>query len=94
MIFVGLVETEINWRASSPTIEFSGCDLARYARSRTPTAVRSEGEIHVDDYGIIIRAPHWEHSGRLVLVIAGAHRLGTGAGCWRQHVHNSSERSN
>lgn len=40
-----------------------------------------DGEIHVEDYGIIIRAPHPKHAGRLIMVMAGAHSLGTGAAC-------------
>jgi len=33
------------------------------------------------DYGLIIRAPHPHHSKQLVLIMAGAHSLGTGAAC-------------
>ena len=34
-----------------------------------------------EDYGLIVRGPHPFHDGRLVLVVAGAHSLGTGAAC-------------
>ncbi len=38
-------------------------------------------EIWIEDYGIIIRAPHPNHANRIVLILAGAHSLGTGAAC-------------
>lgn len=38
-------------------------------------------QIWVEDYGIIIRGPHPIHPDRLVLIMAGAHSLGTGAAC-------------
>ncbi|MFA5414402.1 MAG: hypothetical protein WC295_02810 [Methanoregula sp.] len=38
-------------------------------------------QIWKEDYGIIIRAPHPLHPDRLVLIMAGAHSLGTGAAC-------------
>jgi hypothetical protein len=44
-------------------------------------AVRDIGEVHVEDYGIILRGPHPRHAGRLLMVMAGAHSLGTGAAC-------------
>lgn len=42
-------------------------------------AERDTGEIHVEDYGIIMRGPHPQHPGRMLMVIAGAHSLGTAA---------------
>lgn len=38
-------------------------------------------EIWQEDYGLIVRAPHPLHPDRMVLVMAGAHSLGTGAAC-------------
>lgn len=38
-------------------------------------------EIWKEDYGLIIRAPHPHHPDRMVLIMAGAHSLGTGAAC-------------
>lgn len=38
-------------------------------------------QIWVEDYGIIIRTPHPLHKDRQVLIMAGAHSLGTGAAC-------------
>jgi len=38
-------------------------------------------KVWVEDYGIIVRGPHPRHPGRLVLITAGAHSLGTGAAC-------------
>lgn len=38
-------------------------------------------EIWKKDFGLIIRAPHPLHPDRLVLIMAGAHSLGTGAAC-------------
>jgi hypothetical protein len=38
-------------------------------------------QIWCKDYGIIIRAPHPLHPDQLVLIMAGAHSLGTGAAC-------------
>jgi len=37
--------------------------------------------IHSQDYGIIVRGPHPNCRGRMVLIMAGAHSLGTGAAC-------------
>jgi hypothetical protein len=37
--------------------------------------------IHVMDHGIIVRGPHPDYPGRLVMVLAGPHSLGTGAAC-------------
>lgn len=37
--------------------------------------------VWVSDYGIVMRGPHPEHPERLVLIMAGAHSLGTGAAC-------------
>ena len=48
-------------------------------RSRTVTGRR--GAVHLSDYGIIIRGPHPEHPGRIIMVMAGPHSLGTGAAC-------------
>ncbi len=39
------------------------------------------GIVHRTDYGLLIRAPHPQHRGQLVLVMAGPHSLGTGAAC-------------
>jgi hypothetical protein len=40
-------------------------------------------EVWTSDYGVIVRGPHpyYNDSGRLVLIMAGAHSLGTGAAC-------------
>lgn len=40
-----------------------------------------KGIIHTLDHGIIIRGPHPNNSNRIVLIMAGAHSLGTGAAC-------------
>ncbi len=37
--------------------------------------------IWTEDYGLIIRAPHPDSDQRIVLLMAGAHSLGTGAAC-------------
>ncbi len=39
--------------------------------------------VWITDYGLIVRGPHPnpKHSGRLVLIMAGPHSLGTGAAC-------------
>ena len=34
-----------------------------------------------EDYGVIIRIPHPKFEGRIILLVAGAHSLGTGAAC-------------
>jgi hypothetical protein len=39
------------------------------------------GKVHTKDFGIIVRAPHPAHDGRIVVILAGAHSLGTGAAC-------------
>jgi hypothetical protein len=40
-----------------------------------------KADVWTQDYGIIVRGPHPQHPDRLVLIIAGAHSLGTGAAC-------------
>jgi hypothetical protein len=37
--------------------------------------------IHTVDYGIIVRGPHPHRPGRMAMIMAGAHSLGTGAAC-------------
>jgi hypothetical protein len=54
-----------------------GGDLAKTGK----TAQRSAGEVYIEDYGIILRGPHPKHPGRSLMVMAGAHSLGTGAAC-------------
>jgi hypothetical protein len=39
------------------------------------------GVVHEVDYGLVIRAPHPQHPDRVVMLMAGAHSLGTGAAC-------------
>jgi len=39
-------------------------------------------EVHVEDHGLIVRGPHPSHPSRMVMVMAGAHRLGTAAACF------------
>lgn len=42
----------------------------------------AQGIVHTSDYGIIVRSPHSRFpKDRLVMVMAGAHSLGTGAAC-------------
>lgn len=36
-------------------------------------------EVWTEDFGIVVRGPHPYHSGRLVLIVAGPHSLGTAA---------------
>lgn len=48
---------------------------------RTEYLGTEEALIHVMDHGIIVRGPHPDHPGRLVMVLAGPHSLGTGAAC-------------
>ena len=38
-------------------------------------------QIWTQDYGLILRAPHPRHKKRIILLMAGAHSLGTGAAC-------------
>ncbi len=42
---------------------------------------KSKVGIWKEDYGIIVRGPHPKHKGRMVLILSGAHSLGTGAAC-------------
>lgn len=37
--------------------------------------------VWTSDYGLIVRGPHPRHPGRMVLIMAGAHSLGSGAAC-------------
>ncbi len=45
------------------------------------TANSGKGIIHTLNHGIIIRGPHLNNPNRIVLIMAGAHSLGTGAAC-------------
>jgi hypothetical protein len=57
---------------------------------------REVGLVHVEDYGIIMRSPHPQHPGRILMVMAGAHSLGTGAACIAatrsQHIREIKDR--
>jgi hypothetical protein len=44
-------------------------------------AQREVGEVHIEDYGVVMRGPHPRNPGRMLMVMAGAHSLGTGAAC-------------
>lgn len=54
-----------------------------------PQALRGKAEqlgrkkewVWTSDYGLVLRAPHPRHPHRMVLIMAGAHSLGTGAAC-------------
>jgi len=44
--------------------------------------VGSEGlQVHVEDWGLVLRGPHPHRKKRIALLLAGAHSLGTGAAC-------------
>jgi hypothetical protein len=43
------------------------------------------------DYGIIVRGPHPDHPKHIVMVLAGAHSLGTGAACLAATRYNLIE---
>jgi len=43
--------------------------------------VAPSGVIFTKDYGILMRGPHPHHHDRLVMIMAGAHALGTSAAC-------------
>jgi hypothetical protein len=51
------------------------------SRVRGSTCERDGGIVHDVDHGIIVRGPHPHHPERLVMIMAGAHSLGTGAAC-------------
>jgi hypothetical protein len=64
--------------------------VALYRTEKTqPQMMRGKAEqlgkkkewVWTSDYGLILRGPHPRHRGRLVLFMAGAHSLGTGAAC-------------
>jgi len=42
---------------------------------------RPAEDVWIEDYGIIVRGPHPRHPARMIMVIAGAHSLGSGAAC-------------
>jgi hypothetical protein len=42
---------------------------------------KEKADVWMEDYGLIVRGPHPRHSGRLVMILAGSHSLGTGAAC-------------
>lgn len=43
--------------------------------------IKTQATIWKEDYGIIVRGPHPKHKNRMVMIMAGAHSLGTGAAC-------------
>jgi hypothetical protein len=48
----------------------------------TTGLTRDHISLWTEDYGVVVRAPHPEHpDDRLLLIMAGAHSLGTGAAC-------------
>lgn len=57
--------------------EESGLKTLHAGKTRT----FGDKEIWDEDYGLILRAPHPRHPDRQVLIMAGAHSLGTGAAC-------------
>jgi len=54
---------------------------AEMVEGRTEYVGAEQALIHVLDYGIIVRGPHPDHPGRLAMILAGPHSLGTGAAC-------------
>lgn len=42
---------------------------------------RQKKRVFVEDFGILVRGPHPDHQHRMVLIMAGAHSVGTGAAC-------------
>jgi hypothetical protein len=50
-------------------------------RGKTKKCGTKREEVWIEDYGIIVRGPHPSFFDRLVLILAGAHSLGTGAAC-------------
>lgn len=44
-------------------------------------AADAGGAVDRTDYGLLVRAPHPVHSGRIVMILAGPNSLGTGAAC-------------
>lgn len=85
-------DTEPNWRFG-PLEGFNkkgdwpvglyGTRAGRETPYLPTTERRGSGRavVHQCDYGIVIRAPHPKYPDRLVLIMAGAHSLGTGAAC-------------
>ena len=63
--------------------------LYKISKDGKPTKINGKSErrgpdqgiIHVEDYGIIVKTPHPEHPGRVVIIMAGVHSLGTGGAC-------------
>ncbi len=54
-------------------------------REELPVELEAVGDppetIFTSDHGIVVRGPHPMHTDRIVLIMAGAHSLGTGAAC-------------
>lgn len=50
-------------------------------RGKQKRVGKSRQKIWVEDYGIIIRAPHPKYANRMAVILAGGHSLGTGAAC-------------
>ena len=52
-----------------------------YEKMTGATESRAQGIIHTRDHGIVVRGPHPYRPRRIVMIMAGAHSLGTGAAC-------------
>jgi hypothetical protein len=64
------------------TALYRTCDGKRViVEGRTESLGQKGANVHVMDHGIIVRGPHPDHPGRLVMILAGPHSLGTGAAC-------------
>lgn len=61
---------------------FRVAEGTRHLQPATSVALNETSErVWTEDHGLIVRAPHPRYEGRLALVLAGAHSLGTGAAC-------------
>lgn len=50
-------------------------------KGKTEVKGDEKAEVWTEDYGLILRGPHPNFPDRLILIMAGAHSLGTGAAC-------------
>jgi hypothetical protein len=74
----GCPEKEVDWSVSLYQI---ASDARKHIHGKAEELGPKKEWVWTSDFGLIVRGPHPHHPGRMVLVLAGAHSLGTGAAC-------------
>lgn len=71
-------EEKGDWPASLYRLSGRGRELVE---GKVERLGEQREQVWTEDYGIVVRAPHPEHPHRIVMIMAGAHSLGSGAAC-------------